>query len=63
MQNTSRAGDREIVIEWRFAPKQSRDVGNWFASLALATRAEVWSIFAPGAWGHRTTKSKKRDER
>ena len=36
MLNARRTHDREIVIARRIAPKQSRDVGDCFASLEMA---------------------------
>jgi len=40
--NARRTRDREIVIARRIAPKQSRDVGDCLASLAMTT--ESWSL-------------------
>ncbi|OIP27698.1 hypothetical protein AUK22_05235 [bacterium CG2_30_54_10] len=42
MLNARRTRDQEIVIAGRIAPKQSRDVGDCFASLAMTT--ESWSL-------------------
>jgi len=58
MLNARRTRDQEIVIAGRIAPKQSRDVGDCFASLAMTT--ESWSLADLGshALRHETTEDK-----
>ncbi|OIP27742.1 hypothetical protein AUK22_05175 [bacterium CG2_30_54_10] len=42
MLNARRTRDKEIAIAKRIAPKQSRDVGDCFASLAMTSKG--WSL-------------------